>query len=34
LFAGLVALRLMGFQSFINIGVNLGALPTSKLTCR
>ncbi len=35
LFAGLVAQGIgvwMGFQSFINIGVNLGALPTKGLT--
>ena len=34
-FAGLVAQGIgvwMGFQSFINIGVNLGALPTKGLT--
>ena len=35
LFAGLVAQGVgiwMGFQTFINIGVNLGALPTKGLT--
>ena len=35
LFAGLVAQGVgiwMGFQAFINVGVNLGALPTKGLT--
>ena len=35
MFAGLVAQGVglwMGFQAFINIGVNLGALPTKGLT--
>jgi cell division protein FtsW len=36
-FAGLVAQGVgiwIGFQAFINMGVNLGALPTKGLTCR